>query len=69
MLTNDGVSFEQPGPDHSGHIPSAILSLGSTLWSNIPFYCFTFRCLSNLQYLGAGENNLTSIPTEIGKLL
>ena len=31
-------------------------------------YIVYFRCLGNLQYLGAGENNLTSIPTEIGKL-
>lgn len=25
------------------------------------------RLLKNLQYLGAGENNLTSLPAEIGK--
>ena len=25
------------------------------------------RNLANLQYLGAGENNLTSIPSEIGR--
>lgn len=29
--------------------------------------CFLSRLLKNLQYLGAGENNLTSIPPEIGK--
>lgn len=26
-----------------------------------------FRCLSKLEYLGAGENNLTSLPAEIGR--
>jgi hypothetical protein len=28
-----------------------------------------FRCLSKLEYLGAGENNLTSLPAEIGKII
>ena len=27
------------------------------------------RFLKNLQYLGAGENNLTSLPNEIGKFM
>lgn len=36
---------------------------------NLTFALHFFRCLSNLQYLGAGENHLTSIPTEIGKYI
>ena len=32
------------------------------------YYPRIFRHLSNLQYLGAGENNLQSVPKEIGNL-
>ncbi len=32
------------------------------------YFCLAcFSHLSNLSYLGAGENNLTSIPEEIGR--